>query len=131
MVRPRLILVGIALVVGSLAQTRTASAQIGYYPPGGTLSPWLNMFNRNPGSLGNYNTYVRPQLELQKTVAQQNAAMQRQGSQIQSLALGMADSQREATIPATGTGATFMNYSHYYPQKGMGGGRVASRSGMR
>jgi hypothetical protein len=126
----RLILVGVALAMGVLARCPVASAQAAYNAAGGTISPWMNMFQRHPGPLDNYNSYVRPQLELQRAVNQQNVALQRQGSQIQTLRLGMEEAQ-EATIPVTGTGSTFMNYSHYYPQKGVGGGNMASRTTSR
>jgi hypothetical protein len=128
MVQRRLISVGLLLIAYGVVWTPAAFAQLGSYstyPTGGTISPWMNMFQKNPGPFDNYNSYVRPQLQLQKTLAQQNMAIQQQGRNLQSLGAQMVENDRENRIPVTGTGSVFMSYSHYYQGKG-GGGSSAS-----
>lgn len=76
------------------------------------LSPYLNFFtDNNPGVLDPFNAFVRPSLELQRTINQQNAAINRLGNQVQQV--------QQAPTPAgvTGIGGSFRNYMHYYPRK--------------
>jgi hypothetical protein len=92
-------------------------------PPGllrSSVSPWMGLFQRNPGPLGNYNSYVRPQLDLQDTFRQQNFAIQRQGTGIQALNRTLSEMERSASVRPTGTNSVFMDYSHYYPLAGSG-----------
>lgn len=91
-----------------------ADAQTGYYPSGGPISPWMNMFQRRPGPLDNYHSYVQPQLQLDSALRQQNAALQRHGANIRMLDQRIT---REGGLPIvpTGAGSVFMDYSHYYP----------------
>ena len=138
MVRLRLSLICLLVVLGALGSTRSAFAQPHYYPDHGPISPWMNMFQRSPGPLDNYHTFVQPQLQLQNTLGQQNTALQQQSTTLQQQGktirlLGhQIDNPQEAPVRPTGTSGAFMNYSHYYPMNGGGGGgrgRSASHAG--
>jgi hypothetical protein len=63
-------------VFGSMFLAQTASAQ--YNPP---LSPWLNLYNQNPGQLGGYLSNVKPMLDYNKQM-QQFQQMQRNQTQM-------------------------------------------------
>jgi hypothetical protein len=88
-----------------------------YEPASPTLSPYLDYFRQNAGVLNNYHTFIRPQQQLQNTINQQNAAIQRNARRLGTLNLDVTNLKefRESVISPTGHGATFMNYSHYYP----------------
>ena len=75
-------LAGLVGVWGVLAAAGPAAAQGLYRPAKPTLSPWLNLYNQNPGPLDNYHQYVRPEMELQNTLRQNEARLrfQAQGS---------------------------------------------------
>jgi hypothetical protein len=112
---------GLVLVVGGFASASPALAQPRYYPPNGPISPWMNLFQRQPGPLDNYHSYVRPELQLRNTLGLQNTALQQQAAGLRLLGEG----QQAGQIPATGTASVFMNFSHYYPT--MGGWASAAR----
>jgi hypothetical protein len=114
------------LVILGIGSTPSAFAQLGYNYPAGTFSPWMNMFQRQPGPLDNYHSYVQPAMQLQKTVAQQNAALQQQNRNLQALNRQVWENDRDNSIPVTGTGSVFMSYSHYYSGRGAGGGSASS-----
>jgi hypothetical protein len=128
MMRRSLIPLCFALVIAGVC-VPSLFAQMGYYSENGTISPWMNMFQRHPGPLDNYHSFVQPQMQLQRTLALQGAALQRHRTEIQSLGQAMSESQHEGGIPPTGTGSVFMDYSHYYS----GGGSASSsrRAGQR
>jgi hypothetical protein len=102
------------LVVGLFTSAPSAFAQPRYYPPTGPISPWMNIFQRQPGPLDNYHSYVRPELQLRNTLGQQNTALQQQATGIRLL----GENHQAGQIPATGTASGFMNFSHYYPTMG-------------
>jgi len=110
-------------VVLTLAGTDAAHGQIrGYTPPGGaTLPGQLEYFRPQSGYLDQYNQFVAPREnlnnQLRSLAAQQNADYQAVQNQI-----NQSDSVRDSGAAATGTGAGFMNYSHYFGNKGGGGG---------
>lgn len=93
-----------------------------------TLSPWLNLYRRDPGPVGPYLSYVRPEQRLLGRLAQQSSAISRQNAAITALRNQAASVGTETTIAPTGTGATFMNYSHYFGSVGGSAGRGNSRS---
>jgi hypothetical protein len=124
MTRSKLIL--LSLVVATAAGwTSSAFAQTRYYPTRGPISPWMNMWQRKPGPLDNYHTYVQPDLQLQRVISQQHNALTQNAAGLQSLDMQM-QGQRDLRVPPTGTGSTFMELSHYYPTRG--GSAVHSRS---
>lgn len=114
----------------ALGTATTASAQWGrsrgyggrYSSPyGPTLSPYLDYFRRDTGVLDPYNAFIRPRRELNyqlnNMAAQEqveNARLQREITQLKGV--------RAPSAAATGTSATYFNYSHYYSQP-IGGGR--------
>jgi hypothetical protein len=102
-----------------------------YQPSTPTISPWMNLYQRNPGPLDNYNTYVRPQIQLRDTLQQQDARIQRQGNSIHLLGQEVTEIQQEPTVRPTGSGAGYMNYSHYYPSLGAGGQTPRAAAGSR
>ncbi len=116
------------LLVGSVLLCTVQSADAQYSPAyRPTLSPYLHYFRRDPGPLGTYFSYVRPRLELQRTLAVQTADLQRQQARIQTLQGEVSQIGQSGARMPTGTGSVFMNYSHYYPTFGSGG-YVGSRS---
>jgi hypothetical protein len=92
-----------------------------------TFSPYLNLL-RGSGVAGgagpalNYYGLVRPQIQFN----QQSNALQQQVTQNQQAIQGVNSQLNQGadpTLPATGRGATFGFYSHYYPAfAGRGGG---------
>jgi hypothetical protein len=98
-----------------MAQPRNYSSQT-VAPP---ISPWMNLYQKNPGPLDNYHTYVLPQLQLRNTLQQYDSNFQQQGSSIQTLGqdfTGLQQQQREGQqVHPTGAASVFMSYSHYYP----------------
>jgi hypothetical protein len=95
------------LVLGSI---QAAQAQY----PSPALSPWLNLGRRDPGPVGPYLSYVRPQQRLERTLSGQSASLQQQQASIQTLRTDLSQMQW-APARATGTGSVFMNHSHFYP----------------
>lgn len=91
-----------------------ATAQ-GYQPPAGpTITPYLDYFNAPISPLlENYHTYVRPRADLRSRLRGLDTAMTTQQRRLDQLS---GDFQQLNSSPAapTGTGSTFMNYSHYF-----------------
>jgi hypothetical protein len=124
MLRPRLILLSLLLVAGT-TWTPSAFAQNRYSPVRGPISPWMDIFQRKPGPLDNYHSYVRPELQLQRTLNLQDNALAQNANGIQVLGQRVENGQREIQVRPTGTNSVYMEYSHYYPMRG---GNVAARS---
>ncbi len=117
----RMLLLGAVSVAVLLVASEQANAQVqrrqrNINRP--TLSPWLDIFNRNTNpNLDNFHNSVRPRMQLHNELQFQQNALMRQNAQIRSLdQRQVLQSTRPAQVRPTGTGATFMNYSHYYPQ---------------
>lgn len=113
----------LGFVVWALIQCGSVHAQ-GYsraqtplrsYRPSPTLSPYLDYFRAPQGPLDSYHEYVRPKLNLQRTLNQQDRQLRVQSREIGALSTQWTDAQRNTTIAPTGTGAGFFNYSHFYP----------------
>jgi hypothetical protein len=107
------------LAILALAWASPSWGQMGYNPPRGPISPWMNMFQRRVGPLDNYNSWVRPQIQLQDAMARQNFAIQQQAAGLE--ALGQQVEVKPGAhqpIRPTGTGSVFMNFGHYYPMLG-------------
>lgn len=101
---------------------QTVHAQRPYRPTRPTLSPYFDLYRRNPGPLGPYHSDFRPRQEFRRAVQQQNAGLQRQNTNIRSLDRRMSLFERPpATVRPTGTGSVFMNYLHYYNLRGLSG----------
>lgn len=85
------------------------------------ISPYMNLLRGGADPGFNYYTLVQPQLQQQRY-------NQLQGQQIQRLGREVAAEKASPYGPvtklrSTGTSATRMNYSHYYPGLGGAGGR--------
>ena len=100
---------------------QSVQAQTNYWnfgqPP--ALSPYLALGNRREGVLDNYSQFVRPRLEVQNMMNQQQAQINRQAvSQQMTQQILQRGGGGSSTMPAkTGRvsqAATFQNYSHYY-----------------
>ncbi|MHB8901516.1 MAG: hypothetical protein ACYC6Y_22420 [Thermoguttaceae bacterium] len=85
------------------------------YNPTPTLSPYLDYFRAPMGPLDSYHEYVRPRLELQRTLTQQDQQLRTQQREIRTLNSQWGEAQRTGTIAPTGVRAGFFNYSHFYP----------------
>jgi hypothetical protein len=86
-----------------------------YAPPAGSPFPEaLNYFRRDVGVLDPYNTFVAPRRQLESDLAR----MQQQQQLNYSRNRAAIDQLRLSPAAPTGTGATYMNYMHYYPAGG-------------
>jgi hypothetical protein len=82
-----------------------------YRPPGGSPLPnALNYFRQDVGVLDPYNAFIAPRREIDNRF-RELAFRQQTEYQATRQAIGMI---RASEAAPTGTGATFMNYSHYY-----------------
>jgi hypothetical protein len=114
----------IAAFVLLFLSASSALAQIPRYrPPGGPTMPRaLDYFRRDVGVLDPYNTFVAPRRQLDRNLqslqAQEDYNARRAQQEISQI--------RQSTAAPTGTGATFMNYSHYFPR-----GNTAGRAPRR
>ncbi len=91
-----------------------------YSPPSGrpTVSPYLNLFRNNFNNpLPNYQTFVRPMQEQQRANQEFSRQFRRQSMQINRLQTDQQLLQRQTQAAPTGIGATFFNYSHFYPRR--------------
>jgi hypothetical protein len=110
-----------ASILLTLAGSSDCLAQGRYRPPGGPTMPRaLDYFRQDVGALDPYNTFVAPRRQLDRNLQALNAQEQNDSIRTQS----QLSQIRQSGAAATGTGSTFMNYSHYYPSSGMGGGRA-------
>jgi|SRR6185437_2726146 len=90
------------------------------------VSPYLNLVRPGSDPGLNYYTLVQPLLQQQQINLQQNRNVQNLGRQLQQQqAEIMTPYGAVGRLRPTGRGATFMNYSHYYP--GLGAGSSAGR----
>lgn len=89
-----------------------------YQPNKPTLSPYLNYFRLNTGVLPNYQQFVRPQQQLQETLQRQQTEIQMGRRSLKDLSGKVDERFANPTVSPTGHGATFMNFSHYFPKRG-------------
>ena len=106
------IIAGVALLCGSTSVS--AQAPRAPYTPKPTLSPWLNMYRRDPGPVGPYLSYVRPEQRLRQTLTDQQSRITEQQSELQTLRQQTTAIESRGALTPTGVSSTFMNYSHYY-----------------
>jgi hypothetical protein len=119
MLRLPTLLAGLTLLV-VCASGPLAKAQGLYHPAKPTLSPWLNLFDRQAGPLGGYLSNVRPRLEAYQALSQQQRAIARQGQDIQSLGEQVIEMRQEGGIAPTGTGAGFMTHASHFQTTAVG-----------
>lgn len=84
-----------------------------------TVSPYLNLLNRQGTGLPSYQTLVRPQLQTDQQFAKQQGQIQRLQRQQASMGGGSGPNPRGVSSRIRGTGQTshnrFMDTSHYFP----------------
>ena len=97
-------------------------AQQRRWSPRPAISPYFN-YLRSDAPIDNYNSFVRPRIELQRTLNQQADQIRRQQTGLGSLRDDVTRFQRESGASPTGTGAGFMNYSHFYSRPRQSNGR--------
>lgn len=84
-----------------------------YTPSRPTVSPYLNLLRNDNGTMPNYYSLVRPQLDQQAFDRQAT-----QNSRMNSIAIRKLESlSTNPTGAPTGSGSTFNNLSHYYPRR--------------
>jgi hypothetical protein len=114
-------------ILAGLALTFTAQeaqAQIRYTPPAGPTMPIeLNYFRRDVGLLDQYNTFVRPQRELEAQLRQMTE-QQRDDYRSTQRELEQIRQIRSSEAGPTGVRGGYFNYSHYYRLR-PGGARTA------
>ena len=97
--------------------------QAGTRPRRSSFSPYLDLYRRDSGVLDNYHQFVRPEIQLRKTLDQQRRAISRQGRGLRTLGRDFGQFQRQSMARPTGTSSVFMNYSHFFPSAGVAGRR--------
>ena len=109
-----LVATAVSLFSGS-AFPGSAWAQQRYRSPSRpTLSSYLDYFCRDNGALGDpYNAWVRPRADLRQTLVQQQQGINNLRQDVRQVDTNL-DRVRDSVAAPTGTGAGFMNYSHYY-----------------
>ena len=99
----------------SILSVSTAYAQSGgsnyQAPKGGTISPWIKLFDRNSSGVDNYHALVRPEIQLRSAMKQQDMGLKDLTSQVDN------NKDKLEKFSATGSGSVFMQYSHYYDYK--------------
>ncbi len=92
-----------------------------YQPPGGSpISPALDYARIDTSPLGNpYYSFVQPTRQMQAGMNQMQRQLQQQQTTIGDLKNQLLLQTQNPGMQPTGTGATFLNYSHYYrfPQR--------------
>jgi hypothetical protein len=97
-----------------LFTNQEAQAQIRYTPPAGPTMPIeLNYFRRDVGLLDQYNTFVRPQRELEAQLRQMTQ-QQRDDYRSTQRELEQIRQIRSSEAGVTGVRGGYFNYSHYY-----------------
>jgi hypothetical protein len=104
-------------VVCALSQIATAQPPFANVQQQQTVSPYLNLLNRQGFGLPNYQTFVRPQLQTDQNFARQQSQIQRLQRQQAGLAAGNLNAPRGVSAQIRGTGhvTRFMDTSHYFP----------------
>ena len=114
---------------GSLGMAGTAAAQGNgqlpfsnmYSRP--TVSPYLQLQQQGMNPLQNQNIYqtmVQPQVQQQQQqieMLQQRRQLGKVQGQVQQIQRSSQARQIDESIRPTGHASTYMNYSHYYPQR--------------
>ena len=114
---------------GSLGMAGTAAAQGNgqlpfsnmYSRP--TVSPYLQLQQQGMNPLQNQNIYqtmVQPQVQQQQQqieMLNQRRQLGKVQGQVQQIQQSSQARQLNETIRPTGHASTYMNYSHYYPQR--------------
>jgi hypothetical protein len=87
------------------------------------VSPYLQLQQQGLNPLQNQNIYqtmVQPQVQQQQQQIeqlQQRRQLNKMQGQVQQIEQSSQARQFDETIRPTGHASTYMNYSHYYPQR--------------
>jgi hypothetical protein len=119
--------VGVSLIAAGEAQAQSPG-QTGQRPFESTyrrpnVSPYLQLQQQGLNPLQNQNIYqtmVQPQVQQQQQQIeqlQQRRQLNKMQSQVQQIQQSSQARQFDETIRPTGHASTYMNYSHYYPQR--------------
>jgi hypothetical protein len=109
----RALFVLVAAAFLSLLACSDCWAQGGYRPARPTFSPYLNYFRGDVGALDPYNANVAPAMRLRREMDRQNQSIQYLGGEL-ARAQARASSAQDKEMAPTGTGAVYMNLSHFY-----------------
>lgn len=103
------------LIAAAIAALPSAASGQGYQPPAGpTITPYLDYFNAPTSPLlDNYHNYVRPRADLRSNLSRLGTAVNQQDRRLNQLGNDFQQANPSEAAP-TGTGSTFMNYSHYF-----------------
>lgn len=105
----------VTVIAGVVLGLPSAALAQMYQPPAGpTITPYLDYFNAPISPLmENYHTYVRPRADLRSSLSRLGTAVNRQSRRLDQLGNDFQQLSLSEAAP-TGTGSTFMNYSHYF-----------------
>ena len=108
----------IVAAVFSLPSAVQAQAYRGYSSGvnGPTVSPYLNLLQRNQFGLPSYQTLVRPEFEARNAIARQELNLQQLQQQVnnQSPEASRRGRGSGTNVRRTGHPAYYSEYSHYY-----------------
>jgi hypothetical protein len=84
-----------------------------YQPPAGpTITPYLNYYRADWSTMpSSYQSFILPQQRMDRSLYDLSQSQQANFRKVES----DIKQVRTSTAAATGVGATFQNYSHYYP----------------
>jgi hypothetical protein len=125
---------GLVVLVSVLCEYRSAWGQGGRRSPMRRyqssvnepfVSSYLNLARPGADPGFNYFTLVQPQLQQQRNAEINASRIQSVNGDLQQTKVGAYGPM--GGIRPTGRGATYGNYSHFYPSLGGGGGRGARR----
>ncbi|MBI3466183.1 MAG: hypothetical protein HY000_24480 [Planctomycetes bacterium] len=103
-----LLVIAFLLLLAAETNAQQLGSYGGYNPPAGsTLSPRLNYFRRDPGPVGRYLSFVRPGLQLERTLQQQQTSLTDLRGDLQAVG------QQQAIAP-TGAAGVFLNHGAYF-----------------
>jgi hypothetical protein len=109
-----------ATTICAIARAASAQQPFSNVQQQPTVSPYLNLLNRQGQGLPNYQTLVRPYVRSEQEFARQQNQIQRLQRQQGSLAAGAGlTGARGVSTQIRGTGhvTRFMDTSHYFPQR--------------
>lgn len=117
--KKRLLAITTAILLGAGVQFAQAQQPFSNVQQQPTVSPYLNLLNRQGQGLPNYQTLVRPQIRTDQEFARQQGQLSQIQRRQAGLAAGGAFGPRGISTQIRGTGhiTRFMDYSHYFPQR--------------
>lgn len=104
----------LAGLVTAVSMSSTQAQPPRYTPSRPTVSPYLNLLRNDNGTIPNYYSLVRPQLNQLDFDNQVRISAKSQALAVRRLET--LSQQQGASSSPTGTGSVFNNLSHYYPQ---------------